>query len=41
MGQDYRAVAAEIVSGHGGSRSSLIAVLQEIQSKYNYIPLEA
>lgn len=31
----------EIVKKHRGSRGSLIAVLQDIQSKYNYLPAEA
>jgi NADH:ubiquinone oxidoreductase subunit E len=41
MSQDFRSVASEIVSKHGGSRSSLILVLQEIQSRFNHIPLES
>jgi NADH:ubiquinone oxidoreductase subunit E len=41
MSQDYRSVAAEIVSNHGGLKSSLIAVLQEIQAKFNHLPLES
>jgi len=40
MSQDYRVVTAEIVARHGGTKGSLIAVLQEIQSKFNHIPLE-
>ncbi|MBO3803106.1 MAG: NAD(P)H-dependent oxidoreductase subunit E [Candidatus Brockarchaeota archaeon] len=41
MSQDFRSVASEIVSKHGESRSSLILVLQEIQSKFNHIPFES
>jgi NADH:ubiquinone oxidoreductase subunit E len=41
MTQDHRSVASEIVSKYGGSRSSLIVVLQEIQSKFNFIPFES
>lgn len=41
MGQDYRSVANEIVTKYDGSRSSLIAILQEIQSIFSHIPLES
>lgn len=40
MSQDYRSVASEIVAKYAGSEGSLIAVLQEIQSRFNHIPLE-
>jgi len=41
MSQDFRSVANEIVMKHGESRSSLIAVLQEIQSRFDHIPFES
>jgi len=41
MSQDYRSVANEIVIEHGGSRSSLIIILQEIQSRFDHIPFES
>ncbi len=31
----------EIVKKHGGEKSSLIAVLQDIQDAFNYLPKEA
>ena len=34
-------MADEIVIKHGGSRSSLIIVLQEIQSRFDHIPFES
>jgi len=34
-------VANEIVIKHGGSRSSLIIILQEIQSRFDHIPFES
>lgn len=41
MSQDFRSVANEIVTKYGESRSSLIAVLQEIQSRFDHIPFES
>lgn len=35
------AKAKEIVKKHGGDRSSLIGILQDIQNEYNYLPKEA
>jgi NADH-quinone oxidoreductase subunit E len=32
---------AEIIEGHDGSHGSLIAILEEIQAKYGYLPQEA
>jgi len=31
----------EIVKKHGGDKSSLIGILQDIQNEYNYLPKEA
>ena len=41
MSQDYKSVANEIVTKYGESRSSLITVLQEIQSRFDHIPFES
>jgi NADH:ubiquinone oxidoreductase subunit E len=41
MSQDYRVMTDEIVTKYLGLEGSLIAVLQEIQSKFNHIPLES
>ncbi|HOW57765.1 MAG TPA: NADH-quinone oxidoreductase subunit NuoE [Smithellaceae bacterium] len=35
------AKAKEIVKKHGGDKSSLICILQDIQNEYNYLPKEA
>jgi NADH-quinone oxidoreductase subunit E len=38
---NIEAKTKEIVKNHGGDKSSLIAVLQDIQEQYNYLPKEA
>lgn len=39
--QDYRSAVSEIVAKYSGSKSSLIAILQDIQSRFNHIPFES
>lgn len=38
---NYAAKTREIVKKHGGGRSTLIAVLQDIQEAFNYLPKQA
>ena len=38
---NYSAKTREIVKKHGGDRSALIAVLQDIQEAFNYLPKQA
>ena len=38
---DIAGKTKEIVKKHGGDKSSLIAILQEIQGAFNYLPQEA
>ncbi|MBN1474854.1 MAG: NADH-quinone oxidoreductase subunit NuoE [Syntrophaceae bacterium] len=38
---NFAAKAKEIVKKHGGDKSALIAVLQDIQETFNYLPKEA
>ena len=38
---NIEAKTKEIVKKHGGDKSSLIAILQDIQEQYNYLPKEA
>jgi len=41
MGDENLSEIETIISKYGGKKESLIAILQEIQEKYNYLPKDA